>query len=422
MNPDVVVCGAGVGGLAAARALSALGRTVLVLDRRAEPTEVAKGELLQPESVRILDAWGVLPALRDGGAVPVDRLAIRDPRGRALLDIDYGTLPGEYRQILCTEYVNVLAALEANLDPTVEIRRGVLVEETLHDEPGRVIGVRVIEGDHRYEIAASLVIAADGLSSRLRKASGLTADRDEYDHKLIAFDVHEADVAPEVTAYRTDDGLRLVYPLPGGRARVYVQVRPDEFRGSGTADLTGWIEYVITGLPNLAPIADRLRESLHTRQLLAVQRLRAPRLTTPGLALIGEAAHAVHPMAAQGMNSSLADAETLADHLSTSDSVDAALDSYHPVRLARLDHTATVSHNAARMLTSTAGLAKVLGRRMMRHTSANPRLLRVTAGNMSGIDIRPLSTLDRFYQFGLLPDRNAKAVPGRATTAGGVAR
>lgn len=120
----MVVCGAGVGGLASARALGALGLSVLVLDRQAAPAEVAKGELLQPESVRILHDWGALPALLDGGAVPVSRLAIRDPHGRMLLGLDYDALPGAYRQILCTGYANVLRALAGTLDPKVEVRRG----------------------------------------------------------------------------------------------------------------------------------------------------------------------------------------------------------------------------------------------------------------------------------------------------------
>ena len=55
MNADVIIAGAGAAGLACARALGALGLNVIILDRQARPAPVAKGELLQPEAVRILD-------------------------------------------------------------------------------------------------------------------------------------------------------------------------------------------------------------------------------------------------------------------------------------------------------------------------------------------------------------------------------
>jgi 2-polyprenyl-6-methoxyphenol hydroxylase-like FAD-dependent oxidoreductase len=142
-----------------------------------------------------------------------------------------------------------------------------------------------------------------------------------------------------------------------------------------------------------------------------VYRLRAQRLSVPGLALVGETAHAVHPMAAQGVNSSLSDAETLSAALAGESTVDRALEAYQAARRPRLDHIATVSHNAARMITALSGAPKLLGARMMRRTAANPRLLRQTAGNLSGTDVRPLTFVDRLYQLGLLVDRHANTPP-----------
>lgn len=416
---DVVVAGAGAGGLAAARALAAVGLRVLVLDRQLTPVPTAKGEILQPESVRVLDGWGALDALLATGARPVDRLAIRDAHGRSLLSIDYGVLGGPYRTILCAEYAGLRNVLAAAMPPAVDIRRGVRVTDVLRNGDGRVAGVRTVghgAGAGGREIRARLVVAADGMSSPLRRAAGIGVDRREYPHRLLAFDIGEdvggVEVAAELSAYRTTRGLCLVYPLPRQRCRLYVQVTQHEFRAHGTADLSGWCDRLLSDVPALQPMAGAVRAGLRRRQLFAVYRLRAHRLSVPGLALVGESAHAVHPMAAQGVNSSLTDADTLAAALAAESGLDApavdrALQAYRTARQPRLDHVATVSHNAARMITSTAGVARLLGGQMMRRTAANPRLLRRTAGNLSGIDVRPLTFVDRLYQFGLLPDRHA---------------
>lgn len=417
MTVDVVVCGAGVGGLACARALGALGLSVVVLDRRTAPATVAKGELLQPEAVGILAGWGLLPSLLATAAVPVGRLTMRDPAGAPVLDLDYDVLPGPYRQILCTEYATVLRLLADGLGHTVQLRRGVLVDGPLRDRDTRVVGVRTVERGQHDELRARLVVAADGRSSGLRRASSVRTRQHAYGHRLLALDLPGAQVAAEVSAYLTDQGLRLVYPLPAvdgtPRCRLYVQVRPDELRGGMLTELDRWSDRLLAAMPGLAPLAQALHQGLPTRQVLAVHRLRAARLAGPGLALAGEAAHAVHPMAAQGMSSSLADAVALAASVAAAGgldpgAVDTALRAYHRARRTRLDHIATVSHNAARMLTATDGLARRLGRRLLRNTATNPRLLRITTGNLAGIGVRPLTPVDRLYQLGLLTDPAAR--------------
>ncbi|MEV0084137.1 NAD(P)/FAD-dependent oxidoreductase [Saccharopolyspora sp. NPDC050642] len=415
---DVVVAGAGVGGLAAAHALGARGLRVLLLEKQRQPVAIAKGEVLQPSSIRILREWGVLSELRDRGAVQLDRLVIREADGREVMVFDYAALAGRGHHLLSHDYSEILGVLADGLADEVEWRRGALVKDLSRDASGRTDGVVVGEGDRTYEVRAPLVVAADGLSSRLRKLAGITTHPVEYAHRLASFELSGGPELPsEVSAYLTDRGLRLLYPLPGNRIRLYVQVGADELRGIKKDELTAWCGGLAADAPSLRPLLDSLRASLDTRQLLKLWRFTASRMSVPGLAMVGESAHAVHPMAAQGMNTAIADAHALAglvgDGPLQKSAVDAALASYQKTRAGWVRHIDRMSHDATRMITDTSWAGKVIGRRMLRHTSRNSRLRYVATYNMAGLGIRPFTVLDRMHQLGL-PDPRAGRTPAWA--------
>ncbi|MFG2525975.1 FAD-dependent oxidoreductase [Streptomyces sp. NPDC048527] len=449
---DVLVCGAGVAGLAAARALGDLGLHVLLLDKQRAPRDIAKGEVLQPGALRVLRRWGTEQLLCERGAVGLDRLVVRSPDGAALMALDYGQLPEGDRSLLAHDHAEILRALAEGLPPTVEIRRGTLVREALREPDGRVTGLvltsdRGSEGDSAAgpdddaaghlagqagrTVRAPLVVAADGISSRLRRAAGIGGKRVDYPHRLVSVELTRSDegtrtgpVPGDFSAYLTHRGLRLVYPLPRGRVRLYLQTEPDELRGLGGARFTAWLQEAVAEVPALAGFGWALAEGAGSRQVFSVSRYLAERFAAPGLALVGEAGYAVHPMAAQGMNTAITSAASLADRLAPllpaagggrpmldAATVDAALDAYEAERRPFLASAAKTSANAARMVTDLAWPGRVVGRRAVRCTGANPRLLHIVTHNMAGLGPRPLTPLDRLQQIGLLPDPHAHRVP-----------
>ncbi|GGJ01966.1 hypothetical protein GCM10011581_43920 [Saccharopolyspora subtropica] len=415
MTYDIVVCGAGVAGLAAACALGRLGRRVLLLDKQERVRPVAKGEVLQPGSLAILHEWGVLPRLAEAGALRLEKLVARDAEGRAQMVLDYARLPARHNWLLAHDYAVILEALEKSLPDSVEFRRGALVTG-LASAGGRVTGVR-LAGD---VVEAALVVAADGVSSRLRRAAGIEFRRDDYPHRLVALELHDAPaVEPDFSAYVTPRGLRLRYPLPDGRIRLYAQTGAHELRGLDADGLDRWATGLVRETPALAPLAESIRVSLAGRQVLPVSRFLAPSLAAPGLALVGESGHAVHPMAAQGMNSAIADAHELAAMLRQGGSlapavVDHALARYSAARRANLAHVGRTSHNAARMITDLSWVGRVVGRRALRGTGRNDRIRYTVMHTMSGLGVHPLTPLDRLHQLGVLPDPRARRLPSWA--------
>lgn len=425
---DVLVCGAGVAGLAAARGLGGLGLRVLLLDRQAAPRDVAKGEVLQPGALRVLRRWGVAEALRERGAVSMNRLVVRDAHGTPLMALDYGQLPPGDRELLVHDHREILTALTEGLSGDVEVRRGAVVREALRTPDGRVTGLVLAGPDGDRPVRAPLVVAADGISSRLRRAVGIPGRRTEYPHRLVSVELADAarQGPGDFSAYLSDRGLRLLYPLPGDRVRLYLQCAPDELRGLGARDFADWLVRAVGEVPALAGYVPALAAAAGTRQVFSVGRYLTDRFAAPGLALVGEAGYAVHPMAAQGMNTAITSAWALTEALSAqlsahsrtggrpaleATAVDAALDAYRRERAPVLASAARTSANAARMVTDLSWPGRAVGRRAVRHTGANPRLLHTVTHNMAGLGPLPLTPLDRLQQLGLLPDPRAHRVP-----------
>ncbi|GAA3352937.1 hypothetical protein GCM10020366_04440 [Saccharopolyspora gregorii] len=122
-------------------------------------------------------------------------------------------------------------------------------------------------------------------------------------------------------------------------------------------------------------------------------------------------------MAAQGMNTSITDAESLARHVggeSSPAAVDAGIRSYEAERLPELVHIGRTSHNAARMITDLSWTGRVVGRRALRCTGGNDRLRYTVMHNMAGLGQHRLSLLDRLHQVGVLPDPRARRLPAWA--------
>jgi len=416
---DVLVCGAGIAGLASARALSDLGLHVLVVDGQRTPPDTARGEVLQPGALRVLRCWGAERLLRERGAVQLDRLVVREADGSELLALDYGHLPEGDQQLLVHEHLAIQTALTDGLGPRVEIRRGTPVRQALRDSAGRVIGLRLEHRDRTIDVWAPLVVAADGIASRLRRTAGIRARHTTYPHRLLALEFNAPSSLPtDFSAYRTSRGLRLTYPLPRGRGRVYLQTSPHELRGLRHDHLTRWAIQALEEVPPLRALVPLVPDALAQRQLFTPRGFVTDQLVVPGMALVGEASYAMHPMAAQGMNLAVTSAAALADQIGrhlgdrnrgrghgplATGAVDAAFAAYQAGQLPALARTAHISAGAAHLVTDLSQPGRLAGRRTLRRTDTNPRFSYQATRNLAGVDPEPFSTLDRLRQIGLLP-------------------
>jgi ubiquinone biosynthesis UbiH/UbiF/VisC/COQ6 family hydroxylase len=304
----IVVAGAGPVGLAFACACRDL--DVSVVEANARPPE-ATPELdvrifaLSTGTrafLRSIAAWDRLDQAR---VTPVRRMEVFGDSGARLA---FAGRPGAALAwiVEAGRLSSALGQQAASLG-TVTLRRGVQVDRFEAAADGVRIGLQ--DG---AELEADLLVGADGPDSRVRAALGLPVAQRAYGETAIVanFDA-EKDHGHVARQWFRPDGVLAWLPLPGRRISI-VWSAPDG---------------VAKEIAELAPdqIAARVRDAgaaalgdlrLASRlATFALRLIRVDRTVAPGVALVGDAAHGVHPLAGQGVNLGFQDSRVLADEL-----------------------------------------------------------------------------------------------------------
>ncbi|MGO1057404.1 FAD-dependent monooxygenase [Crossiella sp. CA198] len=165
MTPLAVIAGAGVAGLTAAVALSQAGWRVRVFDRDPVLEPLGAGLGLTPNALRALDVLGLGDAVRDRGAVQ-ETGGIRRQDGRWLARSDLAFIRARFGDPVLGLHRRDLITLLANALPEGTLRTGVTVTSATPGDHDRLSLVRTTLG----ELTAHLVVAADGIGSKLRGA------------------------------------------------------------------------------------------------------------------------------------------------------------------------------------------------------------------------------------------------------------
>jgi len=341
---EFLVIGGGIGGLAAALAISRTGRPVRVLERSLQFGEIGAGIQLAPNATRILDRLGLLGQLIDVGVLP-RRLVLADAvAGCELTALDLTDFPERYGApyivLHRSDLLDVL--LKGCADDGVALEAGANVTGLAT----RAASVHVSCADGR-SFDGTAAICADGLHSRARRmfsddeaiCSGYVAYRGAVPMEQVARHADLRDVVAWI-----GPGLHLVqYPLRSGRMYNQVAVfRSDAYlRGEDDWGSPAELEQ------RFAACCDHVRESIpllgRENRWPMYDRLPIPTWVQGRIALLGDAAHPMLQYLAQGGCQAIEDAAALAaalerhdhDGTATGGGVAPALRSYEDVRAPR---------------------------------------------------------------------------------------
>ena len=314
---DIVIVGAGVVGLSAALALAETKLDILVLDAQASHTAPSRDRdlskwarrvtALTPASTKFLSELDVWQAMSDSGRIgPYTEMVVWDSEGAGLIEFDAQSLSLEALGYIVESTVTTDALVSrANQTPNITIQWDTWLAQLDFNE--LFVNVVPREGD---EIHAQLVIGADGGRSVSRELAGIRTRQWSYGQKAIVATVR---VAPEHSsacwqAFLPTGPLALLPLADSDLCSIVWSLDDNEAQGWIEADDQGFLRGLNSALGGRGPSVTEVSE----RQLFPLVQCHAVDYLSDRFVLIGDAAHAIHPLAGQGINLGLSDAQALA--------------------------------------------------------------------------------------------------------------
>jgi len=369
--------------------LARAGVRTLVLEKHADFLRDFRGDTIHPSTLEVMHELALLEALLRLPHQEVPQFAAKFGE-REIVVADLSHLPTRCRFIAMMPQWDFLAFLarEAARSPHFELRMDAEVI-SLIERDGRIAGVRVKD----LEVEADLVVGADGRHSTVRAQAGLQVEEFGAPMDVLWFRLSRRAGDPEATMALFDAGRILVLIYRGDYWQcgyVIAKGAAEEVRRSGLPAMRA-------GIAKLLPfLADRVAELTDWDQvkLLTVRVDRLRQWYRPGLLCIGDAAHAMSPVAGVGINLAIQDAVAAANILALP-LREARLSVNHlrqvqrrrewPVRVTQRLQLMIQKRLIARALQSDASFAPPLFIRML---EMFPALRRIPA-RLIGLGIRP---------------------------------
>ena len=339
----IQIAGAGIAGLTAALLLNARGYRIEVHEKAAGFETIGAGIQISPNAMHVLASLGLERQLKTYATIPASVIVHSARNAEQLSRMPLGSAAAKrygqpYLVIHRADLHSVLASACHN-NPDIDVNMASEVVDAASHPNGTTVLVK--SGASLKEVHGAALIGADGIWSHVRKSaldlppavdSGYCAWR-----ALLTTDSFEQSIVDNTNVWLAPNAHMVTYPVRNGRNinaviitkgidkdlpknRVHDELmkRTEKFHPSlkeMIAGNTNWSAWPVYETQDFSSMADQ------------------------SIALIGDAAHAMLPFAAQGAAMAIEDAAVLAKHLTPNCDIEAALDAFQNERMPRIRKT-----------------------------------------------------------------------------------
>ncbi|WP_162945909.1 2-octaprenyl-3-methyl-6-methoxy-1,4-benzoquinol hydroxylase [Pseudomonas sp. JS3066] len=318
MRADLIIVGAGMVGSALALALKDSGLDILLIDGSplsVKPFDPAAAfeprvSALSAASQRILLRLGAWPGVLSRRSSPYSEMHVWDGSGTGQVHFSASSVHAEVLGHIVENRVIQDALMEPLHDSGIGLMPGARLERLRRSGDDWLL--TLVDG---RELRTPLVVAADGANSAVRRLAGCATREWDYLHHAIVTSVRCAEPHQRTAWQRfTDDGPLAFLPLERDGEHwcsIVWSATPAEAERLMALDEAGFCSELGRAFEW------RLGEVLGAdpRLCIPLRQRHAKRYVEEGLALIGDAAHTIHPLAGQGVNLGFLDAAVLAEVL-----------------------------------------------------------------------------------------------------------
>ena len=324
LDCDVAIVGAGIAGSALALALSGHGLSIVVIEAQPQDAGPLPSSLeledfdprvvaLNPRSQVLLAQWGAWQGVADYRSCAYRHMTVWDADGTGVIDFDCSDV-GAAALGHIVENRALVRSLLVRLQAAADVR--LLAPERLAACSRDPAGMMLLELESGSRLSAGLVVAADGALSRVRELLDFRTSEWDYGHHAIVATV-QVERPHKATAWQRflATGPLAFLPLPGTADAHYCSLvwSIDSARVGELMDLSEPEFCLALG----RAFEQRLGAVLacSRRYAFPLRQRHALEYVQPGVALVADAAHTIHPLAGQGINLGLQDVAALAEEL-----------------------------------------------------------------------------------------------------------
>ncbi|GAQ58893.1 FAD-dependent oxidoreductase [Streptomyces acidiscabies] len=308
---DAIVVGARCAGAPTAMLLSRAGFRVLIVDKAAYGTDTLSTHLLHQPGVAALARWGLLDTLRETGCPPIERVRY---------EVDDIRLDGCARGVdgqraAYSPRRNILDPLmiDAAVEGGAEYRERYEVNGLLHDDTGRVVGVRGRSGGKTFTETARLVIGADGMRSTVGSLVGAPFTV-EHPRLTCAYYAYYPKVTDALELYEKPRSWVAAVPTHGDATLVLVYFPQDRYQEVRADAQAAYLKQVEDTAPELYGRIEGL-EPLEKLRGTGRQQNFFRKANGPGWVLVGDAGHHKDSITARGISDGYQQVELLTGRL-----------------------------------------------------------------------------------------------------------